>query len=155
MGRGEGICVEDYRHALDGYEVQKTHIDAKIAELRAMLNGGSTEPAVMPEPTKRKPRKMSAAGRKAISEATKKRWAAYDKERRSIEKSVKALGRDLVGSPDYVPKKRRQMSKSQPAAIKRNAAKARAAKKATVTKRTLAKKTAPAPAMTVAEAAAQ
>ena len=62
--------------AILGFESQKTKIDAQIAELRAMLPGGSTQTAATPEPTKRKRRKMSAAGRKAISEATKKRWAA-------------------------------------------------------------------------------
>ena len=41
--------------AIHGYEVQKTRIDTKIAELRAM--------------------KLSATGRAAIVAATKNRWA--------------------------------------------------------------------------------
>ena len=63
--------------AILGFEEQKRHIDTQIAELRAVLTGGSTKPAAPPEPPERKRRKMSAAGRKAISEATKKRWAAF------------------------------------------------------------------------------
>jgi hypothetical protein len=65
--------------AIEGFEAQKTRIDAQIAELRAVLTGGSTEPAAKPEPPKRKRRKMSAAGRKAIAEAQRKRWAASKK----------------------------------------------------------------------------
>jgi len=58
---------------------QKRSLDAQIAELRAMLspgsNGsaGSTSPA---EPAVREKQGMSAAGRKAIAEAQRKRWAA-------------------------------------------------------------------------------
>lgn len=62
--------------AIHGYEFQKTRIDAKIAELRAKLSEGPAEIAVTPEPAKPKRRKLSAAGRKAIAEAQRKRWAA-------------------------------------------------------------------------------
>jgi hypothetical protein len=61
--------------AIGGFEAQKTRIDGQIAELRAVLTGGSAEPAAKPEPPKRKRRKMSAAGRKAIAVAQRKRWA--------------------------------------------------------------------------------
>jgi hypothetical protein len=70
--------------AIVGFEHQKLHIDTKIAELRAMLPGSPVE-AATPEPTKRKRRKISAAGRKAISEATKKRWAAFHAAQQSAE----------------------------------------------------------------------
>jgi hypothetical protein len=62
--------------AIFGFEEQKRHIDTQIAELRAMLPGGRAEPAATPEAPKRK-RKLSAAGKRAIVEATKKRWAAF------------------------------------------------------------------------------
>ena len=62
--------------AIEGFEAQKRRIDGQIAELRQMLDGGRTEPVTTPKVPKRK-RKMSAAGRKAISEATKRRWAAF------------------------------------------------------------------------------
>jgi hypothetical protein len=62
--------------AIEGFEQQKRHIASQIGELRAILSGGTTEPAATAEPPKRKRRKLSAAGRKAIAEAQRKRWAA-------------------------------------------------------------------------------
>jgi hypothetical protein len=73
--------------AIDGYEAQKVKIDEKIAELRSMLGGRSSttaEPsAEAPTQVKeRKKRRLSAAGRKAIAEAAKKRWAAFNAEKK-------------------------------------------------------------------------
>jgi hypothetical protein len=61
--------------AIDGFEVQKQHLDSKIADLRAMLPGGSHETSVTPEapPTKRK--RFSAAARRRMKEAQRLRWA--------------------------------------------------------------------------------
>jgi hypothetical protein len=70
------LTPEVINAAILGFEEQKRHIDTQIAELRAVLTGGSTEPVAIPEGPKRKRRKMSAAGRKAIAEAQRKRWAA-------------------------------------------------------------------------------
>jgi hypothetical protein len=61
--------------AILGFEEQKRHIDARIAELRATQSGASTG-APTPEPPKPGRRTMSAVGRKAIAEAQRKRWAA-------------------------------------------------------------------------------
>jgi len=61
--------------AILGFEEQKRHLDAQIAELRAMQTGAPTETTTGPE-LPRKRRKMSAAGRKAIAEGQRKRWAA-------------------------------------------------------------------------------
>lgn len=66
---------DDVIHAaIEGFQQQKVTIDARIAELRAMLSGGTPE-ALTAKP-KRRRRKMSAAARKAIGDATRKRWAA-------------------------------------------------------------------------------
>ena len=62
--------------AIDGFEAQKKRIDVQIAELRALLPPGPNAAAVSKEPTLPKKRGMSAAGRKAIAEAQRKRWAA-------------------------------------------------------------------------------
>ncbi len=62
--------------AIDGYELQKERIDSKIAELRSLLPDGSAATAAAPEPAKGKRRTMSAAARKRIGEAQRKRWAA-------------------------------------------------------------------------------
>jgi hypothetical protein len=78
--------------AIEGFESQKTPHRRQIAELRAMLSGGPAETAATPEPTKRKRRKMSAAGRKAISEATKKRWAAFHAAQQAAEQPALKKG---------------------------------------------------------------
>jgi len=113
------LTAELIAAAIQGYEAQKASIYAKVAELRALLSGGPAETAATPEPTKKR-RKMSAAGRKAISEATKKRWAAFH------------AAQDAAEQP--APKK-----------AARKIAKKTAAKKAAV-KKSAPKKTAPAAA---------
>ena|ERR1035437_7408219 len=64
--------------AIVGFEQQKLRIDAQIAELRAMLPGGPTATAATPEALKGK-RRMSAAARKRIGDAQRKRWAESKK----------------------------------------------------------------------------
>ena len=61
--------------AIEGFEAQKKRLDAQIAEIRQQLTGGRAELAATPEPG-RKRRKVSAAGRKRMAEAQRKRWAA-------------------------------------------------------------------------------
>jgi hypothetical protein len=83
--------------AIEGFEAQKTHIDGQIAELRALLKGGSSEPAAAPATPVHKRRKMSAAGRKAIAEAQRKRWAT---SKSAAEASA----------PEAAPKPKRKLS---------------------------------------------
>jgi cell division septum initiation protein DivIVA len=83
--------------AIEGFEAQKTKLDAQIAELRQMLSGGTAAPNATSEPSKRKRRKMSAAGRKAIAEAQRKRWAASKKAARP-------------SAPKAAPKPKRKLS---------------------------------------------
>jgi hypothetical protein len=59
--------------AIEGFETQKRRIDNQIADLRAMRSGSAP---LAPVAAKHPRRKMSAAGRKAIAEAQRKRWAA-------------------------------------------------------------------------------
>jgi hypothetical protein len=61
--------------AIEGFENQRTRLDAQIGELRAMLNGRRTESAAV-EPPKHKRRRIGAARRKRIAETQRKRWAA-------------------------------------------------------------------------------
>lgn len=68
------------RAALIGYENQLAQIDKAMAEIRRQLKtAGSGSPA----PAKERGRAMSAAARKRIAAAQKKRWAAYRKAKRS------------------------------------------------------------------------
>jgi hypothetical protein len=73
------LTTEIVNAAILGMEAQKEKLDAKIAELRAMLTGTSTATAATPEGPKGKRRKMSAAARKRIGDAQRKRWAESKK----------------------------------------------------------------------------
>jgi hypothetical protein len=70
------LTPEIIHAAIVGFEQQKLRIDAQIAELHAMLPGGGSAPADVPEVPKGKRRKMSAAARKRMSEGQRKRWSA-------------------------------------------------------------------------------
>jgi len=72
--------------AVEGYEAQKARINQKIAELKALLAGDTPE-AATPEAPKPK-RRLSAAGRRRIIEATKKRWAAVRAAKAQQEKAA-------------------------------------------------------------------
>jgi cell division septum initiation protein DivIVA len=105
--------------AIEGFQAQKTKLAAQIAELRQMLSGGPVATAATPEPAKRKRRKMSAAGRRAIAEAQRKRWAASKKAAQPL-------------APKAAPKAKRRLSaagrKAIVAATKKRWAAIRAAK---------------------------
>src|SRR5260370_36238587 len=87
--------------AILGFEEQKRHIDTQIAELRTLLDGGRTEPAATPEVPKGKRRKMSAAARKRIGDAQRKRWAESKKPSEPTSQPA---------SPSEAPKRKRKLS---------------------------------------------
>jgi hypothetical protein len=87
------LTPEIINAAILGYEEQKRHIDLEISELRGMLAGHTTEKGSAEAPTHHR-RKMSAAGRKAIAAAQRKRWAVLK------EKSA----------PETAPKPKRKLS---------------------------------------------
>ena len=71
--------------ALMGYESERQKIAEKIAELQRQLGGhnhraGTT---VAPIPTNRGRRPMSAAARKRIAAAQKKRWAEFHRKKKA------------------------------------------------------------------------
>jgi hypothetical protein len=151
--------------AILGFEQQKRQIDTKIAELRAMLPGATTQTAATPEPTKRKRPKMSAAGRRAIAEAQRKRWAASKKAAEPSapeaapkpKRKLSAAGRAAIiaATKKRWALKRAEAAKAKPAAAKKAAVKKAVTQKAAV-KKAAAKKAAKVPTQTVAaEAAAQ
>jgi hypothetical protein len=88
--------------AIVGYQSEAARVSARIADIKAQLGqpgpgrpkapvataAAATEtataaPAKPAEPAKAKKRKISAAGLRAIREATKKRWAAYRKAQKA------------------------------------------------------------------------
>jgi hypothetical protein len=83
--------------AIEGFEVQKRRIDGQIAEIRQLMGGAASVSALAAEvETEASPaasggtrRKMSAAGRKRIAEAQRKRWADVRKQAGEAPKSAK------------------------------------------------------------------
>jgi cell division septum initiation protein DivIVA len=73
-GMPKKLTEEIVKAAIDGFTAQKAHLSQRIAELRAMLNGGSPQAAAS-EPAPRRHRKMSAAARRRIAMAQRARWA--------------------------------------------------------------------------------
>ena len=80
--------------AILGFEEQRRRLDAQIVELRALLSQSADGSTSSPKPTGRKRHRMSAAGRKAIAEAQRKRWAAK-KENPAAPKAAKKPKRKL------------------------------------------------------------
>ncbi len=93
------ITNEILAAALEGFEAQRMRLDAQIAELKAILSGDSTKPAKTAAPSKRR-RTMSAAARKLISDAQKKRWAALKGHSESPSQKVIPA----------IPRKKRKLS---------------------------------------------
>src|ERR1039457_306773 len=145
------LTTEIITAAILGFEEQKRHIDTKIAELQAMLSGSPAESAARPEGTPRK-HKISAAARRRMAIAQRKRWA-------------KIRGESEPPAPAKAPKAKRRISeegmKRIIAATKKRwrsqKAAAKAPAKKAVTKKTAFKKAAPVKkaAVKAAPAAAQ
>ena len=60
--------------AIEGYQTQRSRIDAQIAQLRAMLSGGPAASDAAGKAPARK-RKISAAARHRMAMAQRARWA--------------------------------------------------------------------------------
>jgi hypothetical protein len=121
------LTPEIIRAAIVGFEQQRLRLDTQIAEFRAMLDGGRPQPVSSPEVPKVKRRKMSAAARKRISDAQRKRWAASRGESESASKSTTKPKRKLsaAGRAAIVAALRKRWAAKRAAAKK--AAKARGA----------------------------
>ena len=85
------FTAEILNAAIDGLEAQKRRVDVQIAQVRQMLAGsGRTEPVAAPGASRGKRRKRSAAARKRIGEAQRKRWAESKKQSKSPSSPVTA-----------------------------------------------------------------
>jgi hypothetical protein len=126
--------------AIQGFEFQKTSIDGKIAQLRALLPGGSTQTAATPEAPTGK-RKVSAAARRRMALGQKARWA-----------KLKGESKSPAPTAPEPEKPKRNLSAAAKAKLVANLKKARAAKAAKA--RAIAKKVAPARKKTTAKKAA-
>jgi hypothetical protein len=83
MPRGKPNPKPDHttlQMALVGYELEKERIAGKIRDIRSQLSGGESSAGGAPK-SKAAPKKrvLSAAARKRIAVAQKKRWAEHRK----------------------------------------------------------------------------
>ena len=151
--------------AIAGFEQQKRHIDTQIAELRAMLDGGTEPiPAATPEAPTRKRKKFSAAARKRMKEAQQRRWAKIRGESEppapatsGTPKAKRKLSKAGRAAIVAALKKRwaaKRVAKAKPVVAKKATARKATAKKA-VAKKVAAKKTTPAAAQGATETAGQ
>jgi hypothetical protein len=128
--------------AIEGYNVQKTRINARIAELRNLLNGSSTKSPAKTEPAPQKRRKLSAGARRKIALAQKARWAKMREESepngREPEKPKRRISPEGLKRIIATTKKRWRLKK---AADKAKAA-AKTKKAAPARKKTAVKKAA-------------
>ena len=83
MPRSPKQDTELLEAALIGFQHKRDKVEQKIAELRSQIGGTSASrpaPAAASGASAPKKRTMSAAARKRIAQAQKKRWAAYKAE---------------------------------------------------------------------------
>ena len=144
----EKLTPEIITAAILGFEHQKRQIDTKIAELRAMLPGGSTEPATTPDAPTGKRRKFSAAARRRMREAQQRRWASIRGESEPSapatpkalkpKRKLSAAGRKAIQEAlrRRWAQKSAEAAKAQPASAKKTARKKAATKKAATGLRT-------------------
>jgi len=158
--------------AIEGFESHKARIDQQIAELRALLPGGSSETAATPESPVRKRRKFSAAAIRRMREAQQRRWAKVRGESESPatpkpEKPKRRISEEGMKRIIAATKKRWALKRAEAAKAKKTApprkkatvkkaalkvSPAKAAKRAPV-KKTATKKTAPASTPSARDAA--
>ena len=65
--------------ALAGLQLRKQQIDEQIMEVRTLLGRGAGRRGRPPGPAKNASSRLSAAARRRISAAQKRRWAEYRK----------------------------------------------------------------------------
>jgi hypothetical protein len=58
--------------AIDGFKAQRNRLELRVGELRAMLNGGPTQPAAASEPAPRRRRKFPSATLRRMREARRR-----------------------------------------------------------------------------------
>ncbi len=84
--------------ALQGLEAQRKRVQEQIAQVEAMLGNRAARPATAtaPSDTPKKRRKMSAAARRHIIEAQKKRWAAFRKQQAEPKPKRKPVSKEVM-----------------------------------------------------------
>jgi hypothetical protein len=122
------LTTEILNAALESLTAKRQQIDEQIAEIRRLLGGKGRESSSASEPTRRKHR-ISAAGRRAIAEAQKRRWAeqkasagaALAKKAKAPKRKLSPEGRQAIAD---AMKKRWAAKKAAAQATERNRARA-------------------------------
>ena len=125
--------------ALEGFAIQKDRLDARIAEIKHLLNGSSTAPVTQTDAGKPR-KKRSAAVRRKMALAQKARWAKLKQvaeppqavAAKPKKRKLSAAGRKAISD---ATKKRWAAVKAakqaeKPAVVKKAVGKKAAAKKA-------------------------
>lgn len=129
------LTTEIINAAIEGFQQSKLRIDTQIAELRAMLPGGRTEPAATPEAPTGKRRKLSAAVRRRMKEGQQRRWAKIRGESESPsspatpepvkpKRTLSAAGKANIVAAlrKRLAAKKAAAAKTAPVAVKKSAA---------------------------------
>lgn len=89
MARGRNVeDLTTLEMALVGYEHEKQKIEARISELQARLKGKRISGAGADQMKPHKTRVLSAAARRRIAAAQKKRWAEHRKRAAQAAKTA-------------------------------------------------------------------
>ena len=137
MAKKATIDQTDLAMALIGYEAEKAKMDTAIADIKARLGQGRPanrkEAAVgAPAGAPARKRVMSAAARKRIAAAQRKRWAEFHKGKSEEKKPKRVLSE--AGRKAIADAARKRWAAQRKAAAKKPAAKA--ARKSTAPRKT-------------------
>src|ERR1017187_1575186 len=81
--------------ALVGYQHQLDQLDAKMADIRRQLGEATLDPEPASGPARKK-RVMSAAARRKIATAQRKRWAVFHESKAPAKRKMSAAGRKRI-----------------------------------------------------------
>lgn len=99
-GRRTHLDASILEAALIGLQHQRDQINAKMNELKKQLGGGMQQPPFSGDGPAPKKWAMSAAGRRRIAAAQKRRWAEQKKSQAAPERkrTISAAGRRRISA---------------------------------------------------------
>jgi hypothetical protein len=109
----QNLTPEILAAALQGLEAQRARLDEQITGLKRMMRAGPQKPEAQTEAPKRK-RKMSAAGRRRIVEATKKRWAEFHRQKAEAAAMAESKKASVRGPKKAAKKKKARKAVAAP-----------------------------------------
>ena len=95
MARPKSLDPQLLDAVLEGLKLQKQRLDQYIAEAQRLLGGRGRKSAAAVKEAKAPRRSMSAAARKRIAVAQKKRWAEFRQKKAAVVQQEKAPRRKM------------------------------------------------------------